>query len=125
MDPDDLERALPDRFGRLLTRFAARQPDECDGPSVARPFARGQQRVLTNSTKTGRQPVANVTKPLVHARLVRNSAVPAGFRARYRPSGENASPDLAATEHTPLSAVHFSCRRRERRTLKSNGNHGS
>jgi hypothetical protein len=66
MDPDDLERALPNGFGRPPTGFAARQPDERDGPSLARPFTRAQYGVLPDRTKIWWQPIANINEPLRH-----------------------------------------------------------
>ena len=66
MDPDDLERALPYGFGRLSARLAARQSNERDRPSLARPFARVQHGVLPHRPKIRRQPVANVNEPLRH-----------------------------------------------------------
>ena len=74
----------PYGFGRLPARFAARQPDERDGPSFARPFTRVQHGVLPDRTKIRRQPIANINEPLRHR------SVRAELNLGRLPSGRNA-----------------------------------
>ena len=90
MDPDDRERALPDWFGRLPARWAARQSNQRDRASLARPFARVQQGILPDRPKIRRKPVANINEPLLHRLLLierRSQHFPS-----YRTSGETRHP---------------------------------
>ena len=62
---DHLERPLPNGFGWVAASLSTGQSDERNFPPALRPFARKEQRILAHSAEVGRQPVANINKPLL------------------------------------------------------------
>src|SRR5262249_55865836 len=57
MNSANLQGSTPYRFGRLAVWFTAGQSDKRDVPSITRPSAPEQYRILAHRAKIRRQPI--------------------------------------------------------------------